>query len=428
MRTGARYSNQFLAIPKSKVFRPHCGTAWPSIKGVMHAVVDGEDGGTPYAQIDDKGRYKVRFPFDMGDAGDGGASRWVRKSEAYAGPSQGMHFPLLKGAEVLVVFLDGDPDRPIISGAVFNEQNTSVVHQHNHTTNQIITPIGNTLTIDDTQGAPQITMFTEAEKNKLFLDGTSGSEKITLNSTVSSAYLRLGTADGESGGEHLTGANGVFLSCGDDVNIKAGAMMGLHSGANFNQAVLGNSVIHIHGTKEEKVDGKSKWTVAGASAAYNFGDWFFFNAAAKVQVSVGATAIASIGAELKVAYAVSASITRGDGFATTFGKMLKIDKSSTTELTLAGRKFVTVLDKKVTSKAGNVEIEATAGQVKIKAATKISLECGGSKIELTPAGIKIQKGGSRQTMNDSLARLKAASIEMKASGAFTAKGATAKIN
>ena len=80
-----------------------------------------------YAEIDDLGRYKVILPFDQSGNAEGKASRWVRMAQPYAGANYGMHFPLHKGAEVLLTFVDGDPDRPIISGSVPNPDTMSPV-------------------------------------------------------------------------------------------------------------------------------------------------------------------------------------------------------------------------------------------------------------------------------------------------------------
>ncbi len=392
--SGATYSNTFLCIPKSKVFRPPSATPWPSIKGVMHAVVDGEDGGTPYAQIDDKGRYKVRFPLDRGDSGDGNASRWVRKSEAYAGPNQGMHFPLLKGAEVLITHIDGDPDRPIISGAVFNEQNTSVVHQHNHTTNQIVTPIGNTLTIDDTQGAPQIIMYTENELNKIVFDGTSGSEKITIKCSVSNSYIRFGKGNSESTPEKVTNADGIYITADGDINIVSGGNTKMNAAGLFEQYVGGDANIHIVGKKDEKVDGNSDWTIKGNSAEYKTGDWFTFNAAAKVETGIGACASVQVGAKAELAYALSASVTRGDGFEATFGHKLKIDKSSSRDL-IKDDKLWACAKKVETQAAGDITLTSMLGKVEVDGQSEVTLKCGMSSITLKPSGIVLKVGDSK---------------------------------
>ena len=148
--TAADYANHFEAIPATREFRPRRLTGWPSIHGVMNARIDGEGDGE-VAELDDLGRYKVRFPFDENeaDAAPGKASRWVRMAQPYAGPMAGMHFTLLKGTEVVVTHVDGDPDRPIISGALPNPDNVAPTHSGNPTQNQLMTVTGNQFQMDD---------------------------------------------------------------------------------------------------------------------------------------------------------------------------------------------------------------------------------------------------------------------------------------
>lgn len=152
--TGTKYANHFTAIRSDVVFRPERATSWPTIHGVMNARIDGEGDGH-YAELDEHGRYKVVFPFDehAPDAKPGHASRWVRMAQPYAGKKTGMHFPLLKGTEVLVVHIDGDPDRPVIAGAVPNAETSSPVTGGNPTRNSIRTASGNLFEIDDDHNA-----------------------------------------------------------------------------------------------------------------------------------------------------------------------------------------------------------------------------------------------------------------------------------
>lgn len=150
--TGVKYHNQFEAIPANQAFRPARTTDWPSIKGVMHGKIDAEGDGK-YAEIDEHGRYKVTIPFDenAADAKPGKASRWIRMAQPYAGQNSGMHFPLLKGAEVLITHIDGDPDRPIIAAAVPNTETESPATGANRTQNALRTAAGNVMHIDDNE-------------------------------------------------------------------------------------------------------------------------------------------------------------------------------------------------------------------------------------------------------------------------------------
>ena len=145
------YQNEFVAIPSDIEFRPDIKTPIPKLYGIMTAEVDGPQN-NDRAQIDDQGRYKIVMPFDVSGNGEGKASRWVRKAESYGGQGTGMHFPLLKGSEVIWTCIDGDLDRPIITGVVPNPLNKSVVSSANSTRNVIKTPGGMVMTMDD--GAP----------------------------------------------------------------------------------------------------------------------------------------------------------------------------------------------------------------------------------------------------------------------------------
>ena len=152
--TSVRYTNTFEAIPADKTFRPARTTDWPSIKGVMHGRVDGPEDGA-YAQVDDQGRYHVTLPYDemvrAGKVEPGKASRAIRMAQPYAGTDSGIHFPLLKGTEVIITHVDGDPDRPVIAGAVPNPDTQSPVDSSNATQNRIVTTSGNVFQMDDNE-------------------------------------------------------------------------------------------------------------------------------------------------------------------------------------------------------------------------------------------------------------------------------------
>jgi type VI secretion system secreted protein VgrG len=427
--SGATYSNSFYALQTEKTFRPRCETPWPSIKGVMHARVDGGDSGTPYAQIDEKGRYKVRLPLDHGDASDGSASKYVRKMEPYAGPRQGMHFPLLKDAEVLLTYLDGDPDRPIISGAVFNAKNTTVVNNQYHTHNKFITPANNTITFDDLVGGPSITINTNESKNVLKLDGTVGAEKITIGCEISSSYIRLGKGgrSGESKPDKVTNADGFYLNVAGDINLVSGAKTNMNAGGDFNQKVSGAADIHIVGAKNEKVDGNKVKKTLGISDDLVIGDFKVVNFSAKLDMSVGAKATISVGAEVKLAASASLSVTAG----------ASIEISASAKLTLAKSASHAIGKDSWTFKCANswsakavgaCKLESLAGPVTIEGGTGVVLKCGSSRIAIGPGKIVISspqvivRGQSKVDVSSSGA------LNVKASGPVKIKGAIIKAN
>lgn len=142
------YRNRFECLPKTVEFRPARKTPKPRMAGLSNAVVDAAGSGQR-AEIDATGRYKIRQQFDQRGEGDGQASRYMRKAEPYGGANTGMHFPLLKGTEVILACVNGDPDRPVIVGAMQNDQYPSVVNSRSSTKNRMRTTSGSLFEIDD---------------------------------------------------------------------------------------------------------------------------------------------------------------------------------------------------------------------------------------------------------------------------------------
>ncbi len=136
------------AVSAAVPFRPRRRTAWPRIHGVISAHVEADTSGD-FAQIDDQGRYKVKFPFDVGTHKGLPASRWIRMAQSYAGAGYGQHMPQHKGTEVLIAHVDGDPDRPLIVGAVPNPVTPSPVVSGNASQSVLQTASGIRVELED---------------------------------------------------------------------------------------------------------------------------------------------------------------------------------------------------------------------------------------------------------------------------------------
>ncbi|HWZ46971.1 MAG TPA: type VI secretion system tip protein VgrG, partial [Herbaspirillum sp.] len=127
------YRNNFTAIPGGMQFRAARTTPRPTIAGTMSAVIDA-DGKSNYANLDEQGQYHVQMPFIRQDQDQPGpkpanqGSARIRMATPYAGSNHGMDFPLHQGAEVLLSFINGDPDQPVIMNAVPNSANPSTVN------------------------------------------------------------------------------------------------------------------------------------------------------------------------------------------------------------------------------------------------------------------------------------------------------------
>lgn len=120
--TGAfTYANRFECLPAKLAYRPPRLTHKHQIRGVQTAVVvtDGDNEIT----VDKHGRVKVKFHWDRRDAADLTCSSWLRVAQLWAGKKWGAYFWPRKGHEVVVAFVDGDPERPLIVGSVYNGVN-----------------------------------------------------------------------------------------------------------------------------------------------------------------------------------------------------------------------------------------------------------------------------------------------------------------
>jgi type VI secretion system secreted protein VgrG len=117
------YKIAFTAIPASVQFRPTRATPKPRVSGPQTAIVVGASGEEIHTDPDGFGRVKVHFHWDRHNAGDENASCWIRVSMGWAGKKWGNFFLPRTGQEVIVDFLEGDPDQPIITGRVHNNDN-----------------------------------------------------------------------------------------------------------------------------------------------------------------------------------------------------------------------------------------------------------------------------------------------------------------
>jgi type VI secretion system secreted protein VgrG len=112
------YHNTFQAIPTGLPFRPARSTPRPVVQGTQTAVVVGPAGTEVFT--DKYGRVKVQFFWDRQGKNDEHSSCWVRVGAAHQGQENGFVTTPRIGDEVVVSFLEGDPDQPIIVGSVYN--------------------------------------------------------------------------------------------------------------------------------------------------------------------------------------------------------------------------------------------------------------------------------------------------------------------
>lgn len=266
------YLNSFEAVGAEIQYRHPRTTPWPRFHGVMHAAIDAEGEGE-YAELDEYGRYKVRLPFDVADRPGGKASSWIRMAEPYGGQGHGMHFPLLKGAEVLLTFMDGDPDQPVIAAAVPNMRHHSVVKNTNAPANAIRSAGGNMLVMGDKKGAEFIGMYSEEQSSGMVL-GSSGYEGggISMNTEGDFNTFVAGAMNSATLGVTNTvavgGTNSVSVGINGDLSATATFEANLGPQISFAYSPnveLGESGVSLH--TQNDISALESVTISGGANA-----------------------------------------------------------------------------------------------------------------------------------------------------------------
>ena len=163
------YDNHFHAIPAHRIWRPAI-PAKPRIHSTLPArVVSPDDNRYSYPFIDEHGRYRVRFLFDLDSWSPGGDSRAVRLAKPFAGGQFGFHMPIHPGTIVHLAFSDGDPDQPYIAAVSHDSTHPDLITTQWNTRNVIRTKANNKLRMEDLQDKQHIKLASEYGKSQLNL-------------------------------------------------------------------------------------------------------------------------------------------------------------------------------------------------------------------------------------------------------------------
>lgn len=158
-----RYENRLTLVPTEVTWRPRRVTPWPELSGPQTATVIRPPGTEEEVVTDVWGRTLVRFHWELPPSEDVRTSAWIRTAHAWAGPSYGVMTLLREGMEVVVHFLGGDPDRPLIMGCVYDGVNAPPLLLPDESSCTVFrsnsTPGGrgfNEVVVDDRDGAEMI--------------------------------------------------------------------------------------------------------------------------------------------------------------------------------------------------------------------------------------------------------------------------------
>jgi len=281
------YINQFTAIPSGVQFRPERKTAKPRFYGTMNARIDASGDGK-YAEVDEQGRYKVKLPVDLSGLSDGKASRWMRMVQPYSGIDHGMHFPLHKNTEVLLTFIDGDPDRPVISGAVPNPDTPSPVTSENQTQSIIRTGSGNELQFEDTEGKENVYQYAKkdwtikVENDKKQTIGNDESLQVDNNRSKTIKNSETIVVEGNRS-ETVYGSHTETIKKDTSVSVSEG---------NYSHSIeKGTADYYTKGNVSQTIDRALSVTVKDAIELSSSASHVKVTASDKIQLNVGASQI-----------------------------------------------------------------------------------------------------------------------------------------
>ncbi|MEM9556794.1 MAG: type VI secretion system tip protein TssI/VgrG [Acidobacteriota bacterium] len=281
--TWTGYTNSFEAFPADIPFRPPRLTRRPRIPGTQTAIVVGKAGEEIWT--DEYGRVKVQFHWDQVGTYNEKSSCWIRVAHGWAGKSWGHIFIPRIGHEVVVTFLEGDPDRPLITGSVYNAEMTVPYGLPTDQTKSTIKSDSskgsggyNELRYEDKKGQEEVYFQAERDMNRVvknndttkvgFETKSAGDQSIDIYNdrtiTIDQGNLKEQTKTGnrtilvDKGNETHTVATGTR-----DVTVKADET---HvNNANFTHTVDGDYSLTIKGKLTIKVTGAISITTDASS-------------------------------------------------------------------------------------------------------------------------------------------------------------------
>ncbi|APR75125.1 VgrG protein [Minicystis rosea] len=398
--------------PAESRFRPARRTPRPRIAGSQTAFVTDEPssrgaeihvGGPEGAEI---GCVRLRFHWDTDEdrLAKEPSSCWVRVSQVFAGAGEGALWHPRVGCEVIVDHLDGDPDRPIVTGRVYNGQNRPPGPASGAATVSILRScaspgkgVHNEFGFDDTAGSEQVKMHAGKDWNSTV--GHDRTEKIANNSTSevgvdrteSTGSNRKTSVDANNtetigADEAVTIAANQTLSVGSNQAVtvgadqieKIGASLTLTVGADRKASIAVNDALAVGANQEASVGANRKASVGGNQEESIGGNRVLGIGGSSAETVTGSRSVSVTGA---MSHAVTGAVTISGAAAVkqTAGAAFEIASGGPTRVA-AGTELVC---------SGGAKAALQAPDVFISAGGSITLSAGGATIKLSGAGVEI---------------------------------------
>ena len=389
------YGNEFVVTERSQAYRCDSVTARPVMRGLQTATVVGPEGEEVFT--DEHGRVKVQFHWDRRDVHDETSSCWVRVSQLWAGNGWGTMFLPRIGHEVLVDFIEGDPDRPVITGRVYHGDNRPpypLPDEKTKTTIKSDSSVGgggfNELRFEDRKGSEEVFLHAQRDLNEVVLNNNSrtvtADQTFSVSGNQSFSVTKNRSLTVSEGDESLTVSQGkstTTVKMDRSATVQSGnssltVQTGSHSvtvkqGITHTSQVAGVSV-----TAKTAID----LTAQTANVAVTAKTSLSLNAQTSTLSAVaqqGVTVTSEL-ATLEMSGKAAVSLASREATLSLSGK-LPATLSSAESVTVAAPKGVLV--------QGGTQATVTADKVLITATSELVLAVGTSVLTLSSTGITI---------------------------------------
>ncbi|MBI1322097.1 type VI secretion system tip protein VgrG [bacterium] len=352
------YANEFSCIPAKIPFRPPAVTPRPTIQGTQTATVVGPPGEEIFT--DKFGRVKVQFHWDRQGRNDHRSSCWIRVAQAAAGTGFGaIHIPRVD-QEVVVSFLEGDPDRPLITGSVYNpnkmppfelpkKKMLSGLKSNTY-------PGGggdNEISVDDSKGSER--MYIHSQYNQDTVVGNDQTNHVKNN--------RKKTIDVD---ETSKIGNNQLIDVGVNKTVTVGSNHSETVGSNQSVKVGSSQSINVGSTQSETI-GMMQNLMVGLMQSASVGIVSAENLGVAKTLTSGVLYAVTVGVAMNTAVGVSSTEQVGVNKSVTVGSTLKISAGSMIEITCGASKLTMDAGGKVTI-TGTAFNFSASGPVKINGA------------------------------------------------------------
>lgn len=340
------YKNQYKAFPSTEVFNPPQITPRPSIYGTQTAVVTGQQGMDIYTE--QYGRIKVKFHWDSSPQVDDTTSCWIRVATLWAGQNWGTLFTPRVGQEVVVSFIDGDPDNPLVIGTVYNGQNTppylpddptkSTIKSQTSPSQEEATPGYNEFRFEDKQYSEEI--YIHAQKD--FNIDIQNNQNITLVGGSRTIVLQAQAEENEESQGENQGNDSLTLNNGNksleiikgnySIQLNEGNITVTCSQGDVSFNITGNVTYTCTGSFNVSADGGINLK-SGAEIALTSTSDTTVNAGEAVSISSGGAMSLKSGAEASLTSASDTSVDAGGAVSISGGGTVGIKATASVDVT-----------------------------------------------------------------------------------------------